>query len=218
MSNNKLQVVLLDEAIEFIQSLPLKVQKKIAYNYLKIEQGIIDNELFKKLENSNIWEFRTIFSGNCYRLFSFWDTETETLVIATHGIVKKTQKTPPIEKSILRRKKKNDMAQMHLTPLSKLVDDVWGEKGTEERDAMEKQLKEEVNAYYLGEAIRKARQAQKLTQEELGERIGVQRAQISRLEKGHTIMTLPTLSRVFRALGVASATLDLGAAGKVALW
>ena len=117
-----------------------------------------------------------------------------------------------------RRKKKNDMAQMHLTPLSKLVDDVWGEKGTEERDAMEKQLKEEVNAYYLGEAIRKARQAQKLTQEELGERIGVQRAQISRLEKGHTIMTLPTLSRVFRALGIASATLDLGAAGKVALW
>lgn len=60
MSNNKLQVVLLDEAIEFIQSLPLKVQKEIAYNYLKIEQGIIDNELFKKLENSNIWEFRTI--------------------------------------------------------------------------------------------------------------------------------------------------------------
>ena len=97
MSNNKLQVVLLDEAIEFIQSLPLKVQKKIVYNYLKIEQGIIDNELFKKLENSNIWEFRTIFSGNCYRLFSFWDTETETLVIATHGIVKKTQKTPPKE-------------------------------------------------------------------------------------------------------------------------
>lgn len=49
MSNNKLQVVLLDEAIEFIQSLPLKVQKKIAYNYLKIEQGIIDNEFkFRK--------------------------------------------------------------------------------------------------------------------------------------------------------------------------
>ncbi len=71
MSNNKLQVVLLDEAIEFIQSLPLKVQKKIAYNYLKIEQGIIDNELFKKLENSNIWEFRTIFSDNCYRFSPF---------------------------------------------------------------------------------------------------------------------------------------------------
>jgi len=57
----------------------------------------MDKELFKKLENSNIWEFRTLYNGNCYRLFSFWDTETETLVIATHGIVKKTQKTPAKE-------------------------------------------------------------------------------------------------------------------------
>lgn len=57
----------------------------------------MDKELFKKLENSEIWEFRTLFNGNCYRLFSFWDTETETLVIATHGIVKKSQKTPQKE-------------------------------------------------------------------------------------------------------------------------
>ena len=57
----------------------------------------MDKELFKKLENSNIWEFRTLYNGNCYRLFSFWDTETETLIIATHGIVKKTQKTPAKE-------------------------------------------------------------------------------------------------------------------------
>lgn len=51
----------------------------------------------KKLENSEIWEFRTLFNGNCYRLFSFWDTETGTLIVATHGIVKKTQKTPQKE-------------------------------------------------------------------------------------------------------------------------
>ena len=57
----------------------------------------MDKELFKKLENSEIWEFRTLFNGSCYRLFSFWYTETETLVIATHGIVKKSQKTPPKE-------------------------------------------------------------------------------------------------------------------------
>ena len=110
------------------------------------------------------------------------------------------------------------MEQMKLIPADDMKDKLWGKRGTPEREAMENQLKEEVNAYFVGEAIRKARLAQKLTQEELGERIGVQRAQISRLEKGHTIMTLPTLSRVFRALGVASATLDLGAAGKVALW
>lgn len=97
MSRYKIQVVLLDEALTFVRSLPLKVQQKITYNYKKIEQGIVDKELFKKLENSEIWEFRTLFNGNCYRLFSFWDTETGTLIVATHGIVKKTQKTPQKE-------------------------------------------------------------------------------------------------------------------------
>lgn len=97
MSEYKIQVVLMDEALAFVRSLPLKVQQKITYNYKKIEQGIVDKELFKKLENSEIWEFRTLFNGNCYRLFSFWDTETETLIVATHGLVKKTQKTPKKE-------------------------------------------------------------------------------------------------------------------------
>lgn len=75
-----------------------------------------------------------------------------------------------------------------------------------------------VNAYFVGEAIKKARQAQHLTQEELGARIGVQRAQISRLEKGKSVITLPTMSRVFRALGINSGILDLGTIGKVTLW
>ena len=51
-------------------------------------------DIFKKLENTEIWEFRTLYNGICYRLFSFWDTEEDTLVIATHGIVKKTQEAP----------------------------------------------------------------------------------------------------------------------------
>ena len=97
MTIHHIQVVLMDEALVFIRSLPSKVQEKITYNYKKIEHGVMDKELFKKLENSNIWEFRTLYNGNCYRLFSFWDTETETLIIATHGIVRKTQKTPAKE-------------------------------------------------------------------------------------------------------------------------
>lgn len=108
--------------------------------------------------------------------------------------------------------------EMNLTPLSVIVDEVWGEKGTPERDAMEAQLKEELQAYYVGEAIKKARLKQNLTQEELGERIGVKRSQICKLESGKSSMTLSTLSRVFKALGIAAATLDLGAAGKIALW
>ena len=87
----------MDAAREFVSSLPEKVQKKITYNLLKVEGGEIDKELFKKLENSDIWEFRTLFNGVCYRLFAFWDMEIEALVVATHGIVKKTQKTPKKE-------------------------------------------------------------------------------------------------------------------------
>lgn len=107
---------------------------------------------------------------------------------------------------------------MKLIPADDMKDKLWGKRGAPEREAMENQLKEEVNAYFVGEAIRKARLAQKLTQEELGELIGVQRAQISKLEKGKSVITLPTMSRVFKALGIATATLDLGIAGKIALW
>ena len=87
----------------------------------------------------------------------------------------------------------------------------------DKRDDHERRVAEAVHAYRIGEAIKKARLQQNLTQEELGERIGVQRAQISRLEKGYSI-SIPTMSRVFQALGVATATLDLGGIGKVALW
>lgn len=75
-----------------------------------------------------------------------------------------------------------------MTSLDVLTDEVYGKVGTAKRDAMEKQIKEEVNAYFVGEAISKMRQAQNLTQEQLGERIGVQKAQISRLEKGKCII------------------------------
>ncbi|MDO4161312.1 MAG: type II toxin-antitoxin system RelE/ParE family toxin [Prevotellaceae bacterium] len=92
-----IKVILLDEALTFVRSLPLKVQEKIVYNYNKVANGVMSKELFKKLEDSEIWEFRTLYNGNCYRLFSFWDTETDTFIIATHGIIKKGQKTPPKE-------------------------------------------------------------------------------------------------------------------------
>ncbi|MBM6673919.1 type II toxin-antitoxin system RelE/ParE family toxin [Marseilla massiliensis] len=97
MSVQKIRIAFMDMAREFIDSLPEKAQKKITYNLLKVEGGEMDRELFKKLDNSEIWEFRTLFNGISYRLFAFWDTEIEALVIATHGIIKKTQKTPKKE-------------------------------------------------------------------------------------------------------------------------
>lgn len=110
------------------------------------------------------------------------------------------------------------MAKMDLTPLSVVVDEVWGEKGTPERNAMEARLKEDLQAYYIGEAIKAERLKQHLTQEELGAKIGVKKSQISKLESGKCIITLPTMSKVFKALGFGSASLDLGIGGKVTLW
>ena len=63
----------------------------------RVAGGEKNKELFKKLENSEIWEFRTLYNGIAYRLFAFWDTDTQTLVVATHGIIKNTQKTPKKE-------------------------------------------------------------------------------------------------------------------------
>ena len=70
---------------------------KFFYNIWKLTK-VTDNELFKKLQDE-IWEFRTLHQKTYYRLFAFWDKENEeqTLVVATHGIIKKTGKTPKIE-------------------------------------------------------------------------------------------------------------------------
>ena len=97
MSGRRIKIAFMDAAREFVSSLPEKAQKKITYNLLKVEGGEVNKEIFKKLENSEIWEFRTLFNETCYRLFAFWDTEIEALVVATHGIIKKTQKTPKSE-------------------------------------------------------------------------------------------------------------------------
>lgn len=99
--------------------------------------------------------------------------------------------------------------------LDELKDKYIGEIGTPKRDKYEQALKEELQAYHIGEAIKQARLAKNLTQEELGARVGVQKAQISRLEKGKNI-TLSSLMRLFNALGV-PLTLDMGGLGKVSL-
>ncbi|PWJ55527.1 phage-related protein [Dyadobacter jejuensis] len=90
-------IELLPEAIDFLDKLDDKTRGKIYYN-IKKSQFVNDNNLFKKL-NDFIWEFRTLYNGRAYRLFSFWDKTDgkETLVVATHGILKKNQKTPPKE-------------------------------------------------------------------------------------------------------------------------
>lgn len=86
-------IKVLDEAQEFIESVPPEARKKIYYNMGK-SMYLIDKEIFKKLDNTDIREIRTLYNKIAYRLFAFWDDGNKNLVVATHGIIKKTQKTP----------------------------------------------------------------------------------------------------------------------------
>jgi phage-related protein len=87
----------IEEANEFIAGLDTKTIKKIFYNVDLAEQTN-DPKLFKKLQN-DIWELRTKFGGLQIRLLAFWDKSDnkETLVIATHGFIKKVDKVPANE-------------------------------------------------------------------------------------------------------------------------
>ena len=91
------EIDLLPKATEFLDNLDEKAREKVYYN-MKKSQYVQDSELFTKLNNF-IWEFRTLYNSKSYRLFAFWDTTEvqDKLVVATHGILKKTQKTPPKE-------------------------------------------------------------------------------------------------------------------------
>lgn len=109
------------------------------------------------------------------------------------------------------------VGNMKLYSLEEVTDELIGKKGTPGRDDFDRKVEDALHAYRIGEAIKAERLRQNLTQEELGERIGVQKAQISRMERGYSI-SIPTMSRVFKALGISTATIDLGIAGKVALW
>ena len=87
----------MEEANEFIAELDPKTIKKIFYN-IDLAEQTNDPKLFKKLHN-DIWELRTKFSGLQIRLLAFWDKSNnkETLVIATHGFIKKVDKVPANE-------------------------------------------------------------------------------------------------------------------------
>lgn len=102
----RFRIVYSKEAIDFLESLDERAREKIAYNISKA-MYVVDKELFKKLKGSDIWEFRTLYNGTAYRLLAFWDSDSETLVIATHGFIKKKQKTP--EKEIAKAERIREM-------------------------------------------------------------------------------------------------------------
>jgi transcriptional regulator with XRE-family HTH domain len=80
--------------------------------------------------------------------------------------------------------------------LNEIKDKYLGEIGTEERDQFENDLRMDI----LGEMIKKLRKDRKLTQEQLGKMIGVQKSQISKLENNTKNIRFGTIQKVFAAL------------------
>lgn len=103
------------------------------------------------------------------------------------------------------------MDKMKFYTQEEIEDEFIGEKGTPERDRYEAELE----LFFIGEAIKRARQEKNLTQEELGKLVGVQKAQISRIESGKNL-TFATVIKLFKAMGI-SARLEIDRLGKVAL-
>jgi len=87
----------LEDVHDFMSTLDVKTIKKILYS-IELAEQTNDPKLLKKLQ-FDIWEFRTLYAGNQIRLLAFWDktNSKETLVIATHGFIKKTDKVPTNE-------------------------------------------------------------------------------------------------------------------------
>jgi len=78
-----------------------------------------------------------------------------------------------------------------------MIDRHIGKRGTEKREIFENELRIDL----LGQAIKKARQERKLTQEQLGDLVGVQKAQISKIENSVKNARFETILKVFEALG-----------------
>jgi len=112
------EIIFLEDAFTFLKALERKHYEKILFNIRK-SQLEYDSTLFKKL-SSEIWEFRTLYNGLQYRLLAFWDKTTtkKTLVVSTHGFVKKRSKVPnnEIQKAVLMRSKYFAEKQQNIKP------------------------------------------------------------------------------------------------------
>ena len=104
-----IEIILLPEAEKFVDKIEISARKKMFYAIRKTKTRIYGN-WFEKLKSSkDIFEFKIKDSSKFFRLFAFWDStgDTETLTVCTHGLIKKTNKTPKkdIEKAEMIKEK-----------------------------------------------------------------------------------------------------------------
>ena len=94
----EIEIALLEEAESFLDKLSAKARRKVYFNIDKTKMGL-KGIWFEKLTGSEIWEFRTLYNQQYIRLFAFWDKTAKdpSLIICTHGLIKKTKRTPQKE-------------------------------------------------------------------------------------------------------------------------
>lgn len=97
---------------------------------------------------------------------------------------------------MIKKVKKMKSEKIRKKSLDEMVDQHIGIEGTKERDAFEEELRLDI----LGQTIKKIREEKKLTQEQLGKLVGVNKAQISKIENHLTDARFETILKVFRAL------------------
>jgi len=94
--NKEISVELLKEAEDYFLNLNDKIQAKFLKSFDKTESGIKGPWFEKLTSKESIFEFRERDQDKFYRIFAFWnnDSETKTLILCTHGLDKKNNKTP----------------------------------------------------------------------------------------------------------------------------
>ncbi len=94
-----IEVILLKQAEDFLDNIEEAARKKLFISMRKTKERIFGDWFKKMIGTDDIYEFKADNKGKFYRLFAFWDSrgERQTLIVCTHGLIKKTNKTPKSE-------------------------------------------------------------------------------------------------------------------------
>ena len=195
-------IELLGEAYLFLNGLSDKERRKICHIF-QVTRLKKDSHYFKKIR-ADILEFRLYMNRKYYRLLGFktHQTNRESIVIVTNGFVNKTNETPfkEILKAVRLKQYYLSVSKAYLAnethKLDKLLDEHIGARGTKNRAVFDQQS----FAYVLGQHVKEVRKKRALSQVDLGNLVGVQKAQISKIENGNSQLRIDSLVKVFGAL------------------
>ena len=182
---------------EYYASLDAKTKAKYDYVEAIIKtQYVVNKKFVKNLEGTEFYEARISVGTNEHRTIIFAVDSSSFMeskrVLFLNSFLKKDTKQYKGEIETARQiLNKYIQGGQHLA-------ESYGEKGTPSREEFEAKAK----AWYFAELLRDERKRQKLTQQQLGERIGKKREYISALEQGQTDMQLSTFMLIANALGL----------------